>query len=188
MDQIEKTIRENRELFDVSEPAEGHFDRFSDKLKSQPQKGGGIPWLTYLKAASIAILVLFSSLWVYETFMNKPGADKGISLGEISPEYREVEVYYTSMVNARYDEIDHCVFPEDSLQKEILKKELSDMDSIFVNLQIEFQVNPTDDRVIHAMIDHYEYKLEVMNQILDQLKQLNIQELKNDTNHEKANI
>lgn len=188
MDRLEKKIRENRELFDVSEPAEGHFERFSSKLKKQHQQGKQIPWITYLKAASIALLVVLSTLWVYENLMNRSVSGKGISLGEISPEYREVEVYYTSMVKTKYDEIDHCAFPEDSLQKEILKKELSDMDSIFVNLQKEIRLNPTDERVIHAMIEHYECKLEVMNQILDQLKQLNNQELNNNTNHESTDI
>ncbi len=182
MDQLEKRIRENRELFDVAEPAEGHFERFSNKLQTLHQKNKRVPWLTYLKVASIAVLVVLSTLWTYDYFMNRLVSEQAISLGNLYPEYREVEMYYTSMFNAGYNEIDHCTFPEDSLQKKILIKELSDMDSIFINLQKEIQLNPTDERVINAMIEHYERKLEVMNQILDQLKQLNNQELNNKNN------
>ncbi len=187
MDPLEKKIRENRELFDFAEPSEGHFERFSNKLERLHHKNKGVPWRTYLKAASIAILVVLSTLWMYDYLMGRLNAQQTISLGDLSPEYREVEVYYTSMFNAKYNEIDQCTFPEDTLQKKILIRELSDMDSIFVNLQNEIQLNPTDERIINAMIEHYERKLEVMNQILDQLKQLNNQEL-NDKNHETTNI
>ena len=187
MDPLEKKIRENRELFDFAEPAEGHFERFSNKLERLHHKNRGVPWRTYLKAASVAVLVLLSTLWMYDYFMNRWGSQQTISLGDLSPEYREVEIYYTSMFNAKYDEIDHLAFPEDSLQKKILIRELADMDSIFVNLQNEIKLNPTDERIINAMIEHYERKLEVMNQILDLLTQLNNQEL-NDKDHETTSI
>ncbi len=186
MDPLEKRIRENRKLFDVAEPAEGHFERFSNKLQASHKKTR-LPWGTYLKVASIAVLVVLSALWTYDYFMDRLISKQAISLGDLSPEYREVEIYYTSMFNAKYNEIDHCTFPEDSLQKKILIKELSEMDSIFIYLQNEIQMNPTDERIIHAMIEHYERKLEVMNQILDQLKQLNNQE-PNNKNNETTNI
>lgn len=186
MDRLEQTIKENRDLLDHAEPSAGHFDRFRSKLDNQKPRNR--MWVTYLKAASIGLLVTLSTLWVYENLVSRSASGKGISLGEVSPEYREVEIYYTKMVESKYDEIDHFVFPEDTVQKEILKKELSDMDRIYKNLQKELQDNPTNERLIHAMIDHYELKIDVMNQILEQLKQLNNLELNNDTNHENTNI
>lgn len=179
MDQLEKRIKENRELFDAAEPAEGHFERFSGKLRLMHQKKQRVPWMTYLKAASVALLILLSGLWTHDYIMDRLASKQSISLGDLSPEYREADLYYTSMFNEKYSEIDHCTFPEDSMQKKILMKEITEMDSIFVNLQKEIKLNPKDERIINAMIEHYERKLEVMNQILDQLKQLNIQELNN---------
>lgn len=186
MDRLEKTIKENRDVLDHAEPSAGHFDRFKSKLEDKRPRNRN--WVTYLKAASIALLVTLSTLWVYENMVKRPTASKGISLGEVSPEYREVEIYYTKMVESKYDEIDHFVFPEDSVQKKILKKELSEMDRIYRNLQEELQDNPSNERLIHAMIDHYELKIDVMNQILEQLKQLNNFEQNHDTNHENTNI
>lgn len=182
MDQLRERIGENRELFDAAEPAEGHFERFSNKLNALPQKRKQVPWMTYLKAASIAVLILLSGLWMHDYIMNRLVSKQSISLGDLSPEYREAEIYYTGIFNEKYSEIDDCTFPDDSMQKEILMKELSEMDSLFVNLQKEITLNPKDDRIINALIEHYERKLEVMNQILDQLKQLNNQELNNKNN------
>ena len=186
MDHLEKIFRENRDQFDYAEPDAGHFDRFRNKLESK--RKGKKEWLTYLKAASIVLLIVMSALWTYDNLFSRLDLTEGTSLGEISPEYKEAEIYYTKMVESKYDEIEHYVFPGDTTQKEILKKELSDMDIMYKNLEKELQVNPKDERVIHAMIEHYELKIDVMNQILDQLKEIRNLELNNDTNHEKTNI
>ncbi|MCK4464861.1 MAG: hypothetical protein KAU83_04045, partial [Bacteroidales bacterium] len=74
------------------------------------------------------------------------------------------------MVNLKYNELDQMDFESDSLQKEILLNELADMDLIYNNLKEELQTNPNDERIINAMIEHYQLKLEVMNHILHQLK------------------
>jgi hypothetical protein len=186
MDRLEQLCKENRDQLDHAEPAAGHFDRFRRKLEDQPSGKRG--WLTYLKAASITLLVILSTLWMYENLINRSSLQEGISLGEISPEYQQAEIYYTNMVQSKYREIDEMTFPEDSLQKEILKKELSDMDLIYENLRKELEDNPSNERLIHAMIEHYELKLDVMNQILNQLNELKKLELNNNTNHEKTNI
>ena len=51
--------------------------------------------------------------------------------------------------------------------------ELEEMDRLFHSLQKDFQSNPTDQRVINAMISHYQLKLEVMSQIIRQLEEVN---------------
>jgi len=51
--------------------------------------------------------------------------------------------------------------------------ELEEMDKLFHSLQKDFQSNPNDQRVINAMISHYQLKLEVMSQIIKQLEEVN---------------
>jgi hypothetical protein len=55
-------------------------------------------------------------------------------------------------------------------QKEVLFKEMKSMDSVYVSLQKELKANPNDERIINAMIEHYQTKLEVMSYIVNQLK------------------
>jgi len=53
----------------------------------------------------------------------------------------------------------------------MLMKEMKSMDSTYVSLQKELKANPNDERIINAMIEHYQTKLEVMSYIVNQLKQ-----------------
>jgi hypothetical protein len=56
-----------------------------------------------------------------------------------------------------------------------IRQELSEMDSLFVNLKQEYQTNPNDERIINAMIEYYQTKLEIVNTIktdLEKVKQL----------------
>jgi uncharacterized protein (DUF305 family) len=94
-----------------------------------------------------------------------------ISLQDISDEFGEAEIYYTTLINHKYQEINKLNL-EDPKQKEILRAELQEMDRLFHSLQKDFQANPTDKRIINAMISHYQLKLDVMNQIVTQLKEV----------------
>jgi uncharacterized protein (DUF305 family) len=93
-----------------------------------------------------------------------------MALGDISPEYREVENYYVHQVNLMENEIVNLDVTSRPEQKEILKKEMRSMDSVYVQLQKELKANPNDERIINAMIEHYQTKVDVMNYILDQLR------------------
>ena len=188
MENIDKIIRNNRELFDTTDPNEGHFNRFAAKLKQQKRKNHSLTYTFLLKAASIAILVTLSFLWTYDNLIKPSSENSGITLSEVSDEYREVEVYYKQQVNLRYGQIRNMDIFSDSIQKSTLLKELSDMDSIYTNLQDELESNPKDKRIINAMIEHYQLKVDVMNQILLQLEQIKNENLTKNENHESNQI
>lgn len=188
MNDLEKYLFENRKALDAAEPRSGHFDRFADKLERQHRKSKIISLPYLLKAASVIILVVLSSLWAYDNLIRNSSSSRGLSLGDVSPEYKEVELYYTSMVNLKYNELDQMDFESDSLQKEILLNELADMDLIYNNLKEELRTNPNDERIINAMIEHYQLKLEVMNHILYQLKQIHNETLINEKKYESTKI
>lgn len=189
MKNIDKIIRNNRELFDTAEPDEGHFNRFAARLKRQKRKNRSFTSYAFLlKAASIAILVALSFLWTYDNLIKPSSERSGISLSEISDEYREVEIYYKQQVNLRYRQIRDIDVFSDSTQKAILLKELSDMDSIYTNLRNELETSPKNERIINAMIEHYQLKVEVMNRILHQLEQIKNDNLIKNKNHESNRI
>lgn len=169
MKDLDKIIQENRSAFDSFEPSEGHFDRFEQKLMGLNKQHKTFTIGYILKAAVVALLVVLSGLYVYETF-NSTKMKKGIALSEVSPEYNEVEMYYTKLVSQKYNEISQFQFL-DSTQKVVLLEELDEMDKIYDNLKKDLTTNPNDERIINAMIQHYQLKVEVMNQILNQLQQ-----------------
>jgi hypothetical protein len=188
MKTIDEIIRANKDFFDEGEPSEGHFERFSKKLairfhSSNKSTRSIVPYL--LKAAVVTLLITLSSLWTWEHFI-RPDRTR-MALGDISPQYREVENYYIYQVNMMENEIVSIDLSENSEQKEILLKEMSSMDSVYVQLQKELKVNPGDERIINAMIEHYQTKLEVMTYIVDQLKTIRNENL-NNTQDEETNI
>jgi hypothetical protein len=185
MKDLDKIIQENKLDFDSFEPNEGHFDRFEQKLVGFNNKKKSFSFAYILKAAALAILVTLSGLWIYDNFDSSP--QKGIALSELSPEYNEVEMYYTHLVNQKYDEINQCQ-SLDSTQKSVLVQELKEMDSMYENLKKDLTTNPTDKRVINAMIQHYQLKVEIMNQILNQLQHAQNINSQKSKNYESTNI
>jgi hypothetical protein len=168
MKTLEDIIRGNKDFFD-EEPSNGHFERFSSMLevrfKKEAPKRSIVPYL--LRAAVVTLLVTLSSLWVWDNFLS-PGS-KRMTLGEVSPEYREVENYYVHEVNMMEGELTNINFSNPE-QKDMLLKEMKSMDSVYVSLQKELKANPNDQRIINAMIEHYQTKVDVMNYIISQLK------------------
>jgi hypothetical protein len=110
-----------------------------------------------------------------------------MTLGDVSPEYKEVENYYVHQVNMMESEIANIDLKNNPEQKEILFKEMKSMDSVYVQLQKELKANPNDERIINAMIEHYQTKMDVMNYILNQLKAIR-NENQNNSENEKTNL
>jgi hypothetical protein len=187
MNTLEEIFKKGRNDFDDREPSDGHLERFSFKLATRLHSGKAkrsiLPYI--LKAAVVTLLVTLSSLYSFDHFI-KPNLKKTMTLGEVSPEYREVESYYIRQVNFMQNEF-AAVDINNPEQKEMLMNELASMDSVYVDLQKELKANPSDQRIIDAMITHYQTKIEVMSYILDQLRQIKT-ETENPSSHEKVTI
>jgi hypothetical protein len=170
MKTIDEIIRSNRDFFEDGEPSEGHLERFNRKLEVRFRTGrvtrSIVPYL--LKAAVVTLLVTLSSLWTWDHFIRSDRSR--MALGDVSPQYREVENYYIHQVNMMEGEITTVNFKDNPEQQIVLKKEMKSMDSVYVQLQKELKANPDDERIINAMIEHYQTKLEVMTYIVNQLK------------------
>jgi len=170
MKNIEEIIRDNKDFFDGAEPSNGHFERFNRKLEIRFQvstiKRSIVPYL--LRAAVVTLLVTLSSLWTWDHFI-RTGSTR-TTLSQVSPQYKEVEKYYVHQVNLMEGEIVNVDFKNSPEQKEMLLNEMKSMDSTYVSLQKELKANPNDERIINAMIEHYQKKVEIMTYILDQLK------------------
>jgi hypothetical protein len=187
MKTIEDIIRNNKDFFGEAEPSKGHFERFNRKLEIRFQintpKRSIVPYL--LRAAVVTLLVTLSSLWTWDHFI-RPGSSR-MTLGDVSPQYKEVENYYIHQVNMMEGEIVNVDLQNNPEQKEMLKNEIKSMDSVYVSLQKELKANPDDERIINAMIEHYQTKLEVMTYIVNQLKTIR-NDNQNNTENEKVRL
>src|SRR5664280_2707590 len=182
MKNIEDIIRSNKDFFEDAEPSAGHLERFNRKLENIFQvktvTRSIVPYL--LKAAVVTLLITLSSLWTWDHFI-RTGSSR-MTLGQVSPQYKEVENYYVHQVNMMEGEIVDVDLKNNPEQKSLLMKEMKSMDSTYVSLQKELKANPNDERIINAMIEHYQTKLEVMTYIVNQLKTI-----RNDNKIKKEN-
>ena len=169
MDKIEKMIKENRELFLDKEPGKGHFERFESRLAKQNGRRKTIK-LTYRisRIAAVGLLMIMSSLWAYNEFFSPEL--KYMTLGDVSQEYQEVEFFLTSQIESKYDELKSLDFSEDQAFKDNMLLEIDQMDSVYTSLEKEMGTNPGDERIVQAMIKHYQTKLSVISEILNKLE------------------
>jgi hypothetical protein len=185
MKTLDDFIKDNREFFDSPEPSDGHMERFRMKLQRRfgtTTRKSIVPYL--LKAAVVTLLITLSSLWTWEHFIRSDSGE--MALGDVSPQFREVENYYVSQVNLMQKEISNIDMGNPA-QKQMLMSEMKSMDSAYVQLQKDLKANPDDERIINAMIEHYQTKVEVMTFILNQLKSIQKENL-NATENEKVNL
>ena len=187
MKTIEEIIRNNKDFFEDAEPSRGHMERFNRKLEIRCEtkvvKRSIVPYL--LRAAVVTLLVTLSSLWTWDHFI-RPGSSR-MTLGQVSPQYKEVENYYIHQVNLMEGEIVNIDLKNNPVQKQMLMTEMKSMDSVYVSLQKELKSNPNDERIVNAMIEHYQTKLEIMTYLVNQLKTIRNNN-KNSTENEKARL
>ena len=179
MNEFEKQIVKNRTDLDSNEPRSGHFERFDKRLRNQwPVRRFNFRHALQV-AASIAIIVASGIVIIQKS---KSG-DK-VAKTVIPAELIEAGDYYMRQVNGKVEQIEGFSFESDQ-EKAILLNELKDLDNYHQKLMGDLETNPTDERVINAMIRHYQMKLEIMDQIIDQLNQIKSQKIEN---HEKESV
>ena len=183
MDELDKIIIENRHDFE-EEPLDGHFDRFAERLRLAESKRKNFQFTPFLKVAAVLVIVLLSAnLYVFlrnpKTEVKETAAAKS-DLGEAS-------FYYTNSINNGIRDLEKMASEGIGSHKELaqINHELSEMDSLFVNLQAEYKANPNDERIINAMIEYYQTKLDIVNTIKTDLE--NVKHLKQ-KNHENPEI
>lgn len=182
MSDLEKYLIEMRDSMNTEDPSSGHMKRFSRKLKHLGAPERRINFRHALQIAASIAIILASGIVIVKS-------SKGGSKVAVNPQYQEFKEatnFYAQQVNDKYQDISSFHF-ESGAEKEILLNELSEMDSYYKELLEELNANPGDESAMNALIQHYQIKLSVMDQIIDQLIQIkNINT--NNNNNEKASI
>ena len=185
MENIENKILRNRAAFDNAEPASGHFDRFVARLDQVSQlRRRSLSY--YLKVAGILLLVSFSSILIYQMAVNRYFEKNVYSFGKLSPEYREVEDYFIHTINTKYNDLQK-IDMKDGTQKEMIMKEMKEMDKVYRSLSKELKNDPNNERLINAMIKHYQLKLDILNEMTDQLMKIK-NSISNNNHNENKDI
>jgi hypothetical protein len=183
MDELDKIIIENRAEFE-EDPQDGHMQRFEERLKQQGSKRKGPQFTPFLKVAAVLVIILLSANLYIHFRGTKPGVKETVA---VKSDFSEASFYYTNSINNGINDLEKMAREGIGSQKELvqIKHELSEMDSLFVNLKAEYKENPNDERIINAMIEYYQTKLDIVNTIKTDLE--NVKHLKR-KNHENPKI
>jgi len=182
-DKLEKFIRENREQFDIYEPGAELWDGIN---KPAP-KTIRLNWKTIALRVA-AVIVIFVASWVIHDMVQKD--DNNITENKIRIENEDVgqvnvlmeaEMFYTSQINTARDEIIMLSGNNKGLLDD-LNTDMVELDEVFEDLKNDLKDNSDNEEVIGAMIQNYRIKLEVLEEILMQLKKSkNLENDKNDS-------
>ena len=170
-DDLEKLILAHRDALDGFEPPEGHLERFRGKLEME-RKVRHFSWGTVWKVAAAVVFVFLAvnqaRIWL------APEEIAPATLAALSPEYAEVEYYYTSAIAAGMKDISVLagagVIPE--AENQIMQQEFREFEERYKSLQEELKANPYDERVINAMIEYYQAKLNVIHMVMSKLEEV----------------
>lgn len=185
-DYIEEIIQNKLKELNDFEPKDGHFERFQAKLnKQQKKKTISLNVVWKVAAAVVFVLLAVNQVNIYLSPEKQNGLvsenNTEFTLSSVSPEYKEVEFYFTNAIDVELNQWNSMV-ADGFISKEeqaLLDNEMAEFETRFKNLQIDLKANPNDERVINAMLEYYQAKLDIINMIVSKLKE--VKQQKNDS-------
>lgn len=172
-DKLEQFVRENAEGFNSLEPPTMAWEVIEKELvtvKQQPVR----KLYTFTWKAAAAVLI-FASAWLLNDYMDQEktagdfAAASAIEASPVLNELSEAEAYYTTQISSKQTELlaytrQHPEIIED------LKKEFNEMDKKNESLKKDLAESNADEKVIEAIILSYRVKLEILDQMLTELR------------------
>jgi hypothetical protein len=181
-DRLEDFVKQHQEQFDLHEPDPSVWLRISPPQANRPlpfvQERKPMRWLRI--AATVALIFAASSAGIYFLTGEKANQDRYSS--ELYIEMMETEQYYSQMVSERYRELKPFLTANPAAE-EMLSTDMDELDEVYSELKEDLKDNASNPEVIEAMILNYRVKLEVLEDLLNQLKEKENQDYEKDESY-----
>ena len=166
-DKLEQRFIELEGQFDTEEPTLGHFNRFEAKLAQketkQPKwKSKSLAWIAI--AASVALL--------FGVWFGGYSSKQGLELADVSPQMEETQSFFVSTIR---QEIENINVKRNDDNQQIIDDaflQLNKLEENYKNLTVELDNSNKDKRIIYAMINNFQQRIEVLQTLLQQLDEL----------------
>jgi hypothetical protein len=165
-DRLEEFVRQHREQFDLHEPDPSVWLKINPSAAPIGKERGTLRWLRI--AAALAIIFAGFTAGIY--FLTGNATQEELYSSELYEEIRETEEYYNQMVSDRYRELE-TFLASDPTAKEMLDADMEDLDRAYAELKEDLNDNASNPDVIEAMILNYRVKLEILEDLLNQIKE-----------------
>lgn len=182
---MSKDIREIMKKYKKEEASlsANHRNKFQDRLlqevHQQPKKRN-FRWLQI--AASIVLIVsLAINFYPRE---DKPVETKlPITLGNLSPEFKSIEDYYTNSINYEISNLDVNENNKEILDGYLAK--IGELTTEYKSLTTELNTKGVNDEIINALINNLQLRLQLLQRLKKQLNEL---KKLNSTQNETQNV
>lgn len=177
-DKLKDRIERNREEFEIYQTDfDLAWEGIEQRLDSQP----GL-WTRGLyimsRVAAVLLIALLAGFLYINVQSTKYSAD-GISLSQVSPEMEEAELFYSQLIEDRLN-----VIRSSNVELDLeIENELAGLDSAYSELKRDLKDDIDNEEVINAMIQNYRLKLDLLEQILVEIKRQ-----ENDEDADEINI
>lgn len=172
-DKLEKFMRDHRDEFDEFEPDPALFEG----VKTRPPVLQMARWNSVLWKAAAVVAIFVGSYFFHDWMSKKPvqpqmatEMNRTDETSEIVKVLIEAEAFYSAQIESRREEFYHLAQGNARLKKEI-DYELVELDSIYADLKRDLKDNASNQAVIEAMIQNYRIKLDILEDVLEQLQQ-----------------
>ena len=177
-DKLEQRFIELEGQFDTEEPKLGHFNRFEAKLAQKHTKQPkwnprSLTWIAI--AASVALL--------FGVWFGGYSSKQGLELADVSPQMEETQSFFVSTIR---QEIENINLKRTDDNQQIIDDaflQLNKLEENYKDLTVELDNSNKDKRIIYAMINNFQQRIEVLQSLLQQLDEL--EQLKTINQNEK---
>lgn len=162
---------------------EGHEARFETRLEEAFQEKKTRPFF-WLGIAASVVALLGMAFWI---FQKDPALPEGegtlveqqsdtisspstLSLGDLSPDLRKLEEYYTASINLELASLD--ISDENREVADNFITRLSDLNTEYKQLNEELNEIGPNEQTITAMIKNLQYRLQLLLKLKEKLNEL----------------
>jgi predicted CopG family antitoxin len=177
-DRLEKFVKQHHEQFDSREPDPSIWLKINPASTPVVKDRRPMRWLRI--AAAVAVIFAGSTAGIY--FLTGEKADQELYSNELYREIMETEQYYSQMVSDRYNELKPFLAANPAAS-EMLTTDMEELDEVYAELKEDLKDNASNPEVIEAMILNYRVKLEILEDLLNQLKEKENQDGKKDESY-----
>lgn len=174
-----------KEDFNIEEPKLGHQQRFLNKLNSRKESTIEEPksvrklWRPLIGiAASIVLLI--------SVFVGFQQDNNSKDLASVSPEMASTQNFFSNVIAEELSKLETETSPE---TQKLIKDALTQMEILekqYELLKQDLSESGEDKRVIYAMITNFQNRIDVLQNVLQQIE--DVKQLKNNTYENSSTI
>lgn len=159
--------------FDISEPVEDHQQRFLEKLKlrgsSKIKTFKIIPF--WIPMSAIAASLIMGFLLFQGNFI-LPIENHG-ELASVSPEMTETQNFYSSVIRKELAQLEEQNTPKTKALISDALNQLKILETDYEKLKLDLVKSGQDNRVIYAMINNFQKRIDLLNKIVEKVNSIN---------------